>query len=50
MHPVIRSVDAALSATKLAVGLAKKYKRRLHILHLTAVKEVQYLAKEKLRT
>lgn len=47
MHPVIRSVEAALSATKLAVGLAKKYKRRLHILHLTTADEVHYLAKEK---
>jgi dihydroorotase len=47
MHPVIRSTEAALSATKLAVGLSKKYKRRLHVLHLTTVDEVHYLSQEK---
>src|SRR5690606_15675916 len=38
-HPVIRSPEAALKATKLAVELAKKYNRRLHILHCTTGEE-----------
>ena len=46
-HILARPVEAALSATKLAVSLAKKYRRRLHILHLTTEEEVEFLRKEK---
>src|SRR5690606_16212018 len=46
-HPVIRSPEAALKATKLAVELAKKYNRRLHILHCTTGEEADFLRAEK---
>ncbi len=42
-HMLIREDGAALKATKLAVSLAKKYKRRLHILHLTTIEEALFL-------
>ncbi len=46
-HPRIRSVEAALKATQLAVELSKRYNRRLHILHLTTQEEAEFLAREK---
>ena len=46
-HPHIRSPEAALKATRLAVELSKKYGRRLHILHMTTEEEVRLLEKEK---
>lgn len=46
-HYRIRSAGAALSATRLAVGLSLKYQRRLHILHLSTRDEVIFLEKEK---
>jgi dihydroorotase len=47
-HPFIRSPEAALKATTLAVELAKKYNRRLHILHLTTEEEADFLRREKI--
>jgi dihydroorotase len=46
-HPLIRSPEAALKATTLAVELSKKYNRRLHILHCTTEEEADFLRKEK---
>jgi dihydroorotase len=46
-HPFVRSPEAALKATKLAVELSKKHNRRLHILHLTTEEEADFLRKEK---
>jgi dihydroorotase len=46
-HALIRSPEVALRATKTAVELSRKYKRRLHILHMTTQEEAEYLAKEK---
>ena len=42
-HLLIREDAAALKATKLAVSLADKYNRRLHILHLTTIEEALFL-------
>lgn len=42
-HPKIRSPEAALAATKLAVSLAQKHMRRLHICHLTTQEEAAFL-------
>ena len=42
-HPKIRNELAALTATKRAVSLALKHRRRLHILHLTTQEEVEFL-------
>jgi dihydroorotase len=46
-HRKIRSIEAAIEATEIAISLAKKYKRRLHICHLTSEAEALYLSKEK---
>lgn len=47
-HMAIRSPDAALACTKRAVTLAKKYRQRLHILHLTTAEEVDWLLEQAL--
>jgi len=39
-HPDIRSVEACLKSSTLAVELAKKYNTRLHILHLSTKDEL----------
>jgi dihydroorotase len=46
-HPLIRSAEVALAATRLAVELSVKYDRRLHILHMTTQEEAEFLAKAK---
>lgn len=46
-HPFIRSPEAALKATRLAVELSKRYNRRLHILHCTTEEEADFLRTEK---
>ncbi|HAJ99391.1 MAG TPA: dihydroorotase [Bacteroidales bacterium] len=38
-HPAIRSHEACLEATKMAIGLAREHDGRLHILHLTTAEE-----------
>ncbi len=43
LHPKIRDEAAALYATETAVGLSLKYKRRLHILHVTTEEETRLL-------
>jgi dihydroorotase len=40
MHPLIRSEEACYKSSSLAVGLAKKYGARLHILHISTAKEL----------
>jgi dihydroorotase len=46
-HSEIRDAECALLATKLALGLSKKYKRRLHILHLSTKEEANLLRQDK---
>ncbi len=46
-HQFVRPAEAAMKATTLAVELAIKYQRRLHILHLTTSDEVSYLEVQK---
>ena len=41
MHPVIRSREACIKSSSLAIELAKKYGTRLHILHISTAEEVQ---------
>ncbi len=43
-HPKIRDVSAAVKSTKRLISLSKKYKRRLHICHLTTGEEATLLA------
>jgi dihydroorotase len=40
LHPIIRDVNACLLSSSLAVGLAKKYGTRLHILHISTKDEL----------
>lgn len=47
IHSEIQDETAALNATKLAVKLANKYQRRLHILHLSTGIEAEYLREHK---
>lgn len=47
IHSLIQDEEAALNATKLAVKLADKYQRRLHILHLSTGIEAEYLREHK---
>jgi dihydroorotase len=39
-HPLIRSEEACYKSSSFAVGLAKKYGTRLHILHISTAKEI----------
>ncbi|MCO5259038.1 MAG: dihydroorotase [Crocinitomicaceae bacterium] len=40
LHPIIRSAEACYLSSSLAVGLAKKYGTRLHVLHISTAKEL----------
>ena len=40
-HPCIRSAEACLASTTLAVSLARKHGTRLHVLHLSTAKELE---------
>ena len=46
-HPLIRSEEACYKSTEMAVKLAKKHNTRLHILHLSTVKELDLLDNSK---
>jgi len=41
-HPYIRSAEACWKSTELAVGLAKRHGTRLHVLHLTTARELEF--------
>ncbi len=43
-HWRIRSHEACYLSTQLAVGLAKKHGSRLHVLHLTTARELEFFA------
>jgi dihydroorotase len=47
MHSVIQDSQAAMNATQLALKLAAKYQRRLHILHLSTAEEADLLRASK---
>jgi len=47
IHSEIQDEITALNATKLALKLANKYQRRLHILHLSTGIEAEYLRENK---
>jgi dihydroorotase len=47
IHSEIQDDIAALQATELAVNLSIKYRRRLHILHLSTALEVEFLRRHK---
>jgi dihydroorotase len=41
LHPEIRSAEACYKSSSFAVGLAKKFGTRLHVLHLTTDREME---------
>ncbi len=47
VHSLIQDEQAALNATQLALKLSKKYRRRLHILHLSTGIEAEFLRHNK---
>lgn len=47
MHHIWRSAEGCLSATKRLVRIARKYGRRIHILHVTTREEMEFLAENK---
>lgn len=47
LHPVWRSPESCLSATTRLVRLARKYNRRVHVLHVTTAEEMEFLAQNK---
>lgn len=47
IHSEIRDNETARIATERAIGLSKKYRRRLHILHLSTRDEVELLRRDK---
>ncbi len=47
IHSQIQDSQAALMATQLALKLSKKYRRRLHILHLSTAAEAELLRQDK---
>jgi dihydroorotase len=47
VHSEIRDSECALLATEKALKLSKKYRRRLHILHLSTKEEVELLRRDK---
>lgn len=40
-HPIIRSVDACYESSLMAIQIARQYKTRLHILHISTAKELE---------
>jgi len=49
-HPFIRSREACLKSSSLAVSLAQKYNSRLHVLHLSTADEIGLFSKESRET
>jgi dihydroorotase len=46
MHPLIRSREACFLSSSYAVGLAKEYNTRLHILHLSTADEMKLFSND----
>lgn len=47
IHSQIQDNQAALNATQLALALSKKYRRRLHILHMSTAEEAELMRRDK---
>ncbi|MCB9993344.1 MAG: dihydroorotase [Hyphomicrobiaceae bacterium] len=46
-HPVWRDAEAALNCTKRLVALAERTGKRIHVLHISTVDEMRFLAEHK---
>ena len=47
LHGKWRSEESCLSATKRLLNIARKYNRRVHVLHITTEQEMDFLSKNK---
>jgi dihydroorotase len=47
LHPVWRDEETALRATTRLVNLARKYGKRIHVLHITTAEEMAFLRQHK---
>src|SRR3546814_9092367 len=45
-HPVWRDDESAMIATRRIIDLARKARRRIHILHVTTPAELEYIARQ----
>jgi dihydroorotase len=45
-HPKIRNVDACIRSSSFAVELARRYRTRLHVLHITTADELELFSNE----
>ncbi|MGF6127960.1 dihydroorotase [Pseudomonas frederiksbergensis] len=41
LHPLIRSREACIKSTRLAIALARKHNARLHVLHISTAEELE---------
>lgn len=48
MHPLIRSNEACVRSTDIAVGLASKYNSKLHVLHISTKEELSFFDRKPL--
>ncbi|MEI9919047.1 MAG: dihydroorotase [Bacteroidota bacterium] len=46
MHPQIRSEEACYKSSSFAIGLAKKFGTRLHVLHISTAKETELFSND----
>ena len=46
-HPVWRNEECALESTKRVVRLAQKYKKKIHILHVTTKQEIDFFSEKR---
>jgi dihydroorotase len=47
LHPIWRSPESCLSATKRVIKIARKVGRKVHILHITTAEELEFLMQHK---
>jgi len=46
-HPIWRNEKCALESTKRVVRIAQKYKKKIHILHVTTKQEIDFFSKKR---
>ena len=46
-HPVWRNEECALESTKRVVRIAQKYKKKIHILHVTTKQEIDFFSEKR---
>ena len=46
-HPIWRNEECALESTKRVVRIAQKYKKKIHILHVTTKQEIDFFSEKR---